>query len=87
MLAPGTGVLLPLLQGLMVSGVPDREPNRDAERILFTVVEDDRPPFHVLRAKRATLWQTPFGGTVLGSALKGVTVGSCRYFMYVIHRW
>lgn len=77
------GVLLPLFGGRIVSGVPEREPCCMVDRTPSRV---GRGPFHVLRAIRATRWHTPFGGTVPGNALNGVTVGSCKYFMYVIQR-
>lgn len=67
------GVLLPLRPSLLVSGV-----NSPFEA---------NAPFHVFLACRATRVQIPSGGTVPGSILKGVTVGSCRHIMYVSQRW
>lgn len=82
---PGTGVPLSLFVGLMVSGVSHRNGYGDIGRPRL-IQDVDRGPFHVRFAMRATLWHTPFGGTVVGRALNGVTVGSWRYFKYVIHR-
>jgi hypothetical protein len=44
-------------------------------------------PFQLRLASRATRSNTPCGGMALLPILIGVTVGSCKYIMYVDQRW
>ena len=89
------GVLLPLRSALIVSGEP-------AGLILLDTSSAPREVgvpgvsdvwlgmildlLQVRLASRATRWQTPSGGVLPGTALKGVTVGSRRYNKYVDQR-
>lgn len=47
----------------------------------------EREPFQLLLASLATRMHTPDGGMPLLPTRNGVTLGSCRYVMYVDHRW
>ena len=83
------GVLLPLRVARMVSGEPGLmlDVCKGPSCMVMGVIRlDGFLIFQDLRASLATRWQTPNGGAIPGSILKGVTVGSCRYSRYVDHR-